>query len=128
MKIPENYYFTEEHEWVVLEGKEAKVGISEHAQEELGDIVFVELPEVGDEFVQEDDFAVIESVKAVSDVYAPISGKVTAVNEELLEQPELINEEPYEGGWIAKFKMDDEGELDNLMDSKEYAKFLEGEE
>ncbi len=125
MSLPENYYYTEDHEWVMLDGKEAKIGITEHAQEELGDIVFVELPEVGDEFEQEDDFAVVESVKAVSDVFAPIGGKVVEINEELLDQPELINENPFEGGWIAKFEIKDEGELDSLMDSKEYAKFLE---
>jgi len=125
MSLPENYYYTEDHEWVMLEGKEAKIGITEHAQEELGDIVFVELPEVGDEFAQEDDFAVVESVKAVSDVFAPVGGKVVQINEELLDQPELINEDPFEGGWIAKFEIEDEGQLDSLMDSKEYAKFLE---
>jgi len=125
MSLPENYYYTEDHEWVMLDGKEAKLGITEHAQEELGDIVFVELPEVGDEFTQEDDFAVVESVKAVSDVFAPVGGKVVQINEELLDQPELINEDPFEGGWIAKFEIEDEGQLDSLMDSKEYAKFLE---
>ncbi len=125
MNLPEDYYYTENHEWVVVDGKEAKIGITNHAQEELGDIVFVELPEVGDVFEQEEDFAVVESVKAVSDVYAPVSGEVLEVNEELLDQPELVNEEPYTAGWIVKFEMKDEGELGNLMDSNEYAQFLE---
>lgn len=128
MSIPENQYYTENHEWVAVKGKEAKTGITDHAQEELGDIVFVELPEVGDVFEQEENFAVIESVKAVSDIYAPVSGKVIAINEELLDEPEMINEKPYTGGWIAKFEIEDESELDNLMDSSEYAQFVENEE
>ena len=123
--MAEKCFYTKSHEWIKVDGKEAKLGITEHAQEELGDIVFVELPEVGDEFTQEDDFAVVESVKAVSDVFAPVGGKVVQINEELLDQPELINEDPFEGGWIAKFEIEDEGQLDSLMDSKEYAKFLE---
>ncbi len=127
MSVPEGYYFTEEHEWIKVEGDVATVGVSEHAQHELGDVVFVELPELDEEYDQSEDFAVIESVKAVSDVYLPMGGKIVEVNEVLLDQPELINEEPYEGGWLAKIEISDESELDSLMDSVEYTAFLEEE-
>ena len=127
MSVPEGYYFTEEHEWIKVEGDVATVGVSEHAQHELGEVVFVELPELDEEYDQSEDFAVIESVKAVSDVYLPMGGKIVEVNEVLLDQPELINEEPYEGGWLAKIEISDESELDSLMDSVEYTAFLEEE-
>jgi glycine cleavage system H protein len=125
MKIPENLLFSEDHEWILVNGDEATIGISDYAQEEMGDVVFVELPEVGEEYAQFDNFAVIESVKAVSDVYLPAGGEVLEVNEELLDKPELINEDPYKDAWIAKIKLADKSELDKLMDSKAYEKFLE---
>ncbi|MDI3548540.1 MAG: glycine cleavage system protein [Halanaerobiales bacterium] len=125
MQIPEELFYSEDHEWILVEGDEATIGITDYAQKELGDVVFVELPEVGDEFDQFDDFGVIESVKAVSDVYAPASGKVIAINEELFDRPELINEEPYEGGWLIKIKLADKTELDQLMDDQDYERFLE---
>ncbi len=112
MNVPEGLYYTEDHEWLKVENGVGTTGITDFAQEELGDIVFVELPEVGDEFQQHDNFGVIESVKAVSDLYLPVSGEITETNEKLLDQPELVNDEPYQGGWIVKIKLSDEGELD----------------
>ncbi len=120
MAAPEDLLYTEEDEWIMLDDTEAKIGITDHAQDALGDIVFVELPEVGDEFNQGDDFAVVESVKAVSDIFIPVSGRIIAINEELLEQPELINESPLEEGWIVKIEIADQTELDYLLDYEEY--------
>ncbi len=129
MEIPKDLFYSENHEWILVEGEEAIIGVTDFAQEEMGDVVFVELPEVGDDLEQFDSFGVIESVKAVSDVYLPAGGKIIAVNEDLLDQPEMINEEPYEGGWLVRIKLTDKDELDALMNHKEYALFLEeGEE
>jgi len=127
MSIPEGIYYSEDHEWVKVEEGVGTIGITDFAQDELGDIVFVELPQVGDEFDKEDNFVVIESVKAVSDLYMPVSGEVVEVNEDLLDQPELVNEDPYEGGWIVKVSLSDESELEELMDADEYSSFLEEE-
>ena len=127
MEIPEGLYYTEDHEWVEMENGTGRVGITDHAQDELGDIVFVELPGKGEEFEQHDNFGVIESVKAVSDMYIPVSGTIAEVNEELLDSPELINDEPYEGGWIIEIEVSAEDELDELMDAEEYKEYLEEE-
>ena len=127
MSIPKGFYYSEDHEWVKVEDGVGTIGITDFAQDELGDIVFVELPQVGDEFDQEDNFGVIESVKAVSDLYMPVSGEVVEINEDLLDQPELVNDEPYEGGWIIKVSLSDEAELEGLMNSDEYSSFLEEE-
>ncbi|MGM0414223.1 MAG: glycine cleavage system protein GcvH [Bacillota bacterium] len=127
MSIPEGLFYSEDHEWVKVEESVGTIGITDFAQDELGDIVFVELPQVGDEFDKEDNFGVIESVKAVSDLYMPVSGEVVEVNEDLLDQPELVNEEPYEGGWIVKVSISDESEIEELMDAEEYSNFLEEE-
>ncbi|MGM0445800.1 MAG: glycine cleavage system protein GcvH [Bacillota bacterium] len=127
MTIPNDLFYTENHEWISVDGKEAVVGISEHAQDELGDIVFVELPSVEEELDQFEEFGVIESVKAVSDVFMPVSGIIVEVNEELMDQPELINEDPYGSGWLIKVEIEDKSELDELMDSTEYKAFIEGE-
>lgn len=118
--------FTKEHEWIVVEGDVVRVGISDYAQNELGDVVFVDLPEVGDEVEEGEGFAVVESVKAVSDVYAPVSGEVTAVNEELEDNPELINESPYDKGWIVEIKVDGTAQTGDLMNKQEYEEFLKG--
>jgi len=119
--------YTKSHEWVeVLEGNKAKVGISDHAQEELGDVVFVELPEIGSELKKGEAFSTVESVKAAEDIYAPVSGKVTAVNEELNDHPELINEDAEGKGWICEVELSDPSELDDLMTEEEYKKFIEG--
>ncbi|WP_341664730.1 glycine cleavage system protein GcvH [Vibrio sp.] len=120
--------FADSHEWVRDNGDgTATIGISEHAQEMLGDVVFVDLPEVEAEIDAGDSFSLVESVKAASDIYAPITGEVVAINEELEDSPELINEEPYEGGWIVKVKMSDASELDNLKDAEEYLSSIEDE-
>lgn len=118
--------FTESHEWVRDNGDgTVTIGISEHAQEMLGDVVFVELPEADTEIDAGDSFSLVESVKAASDIYAPVSGVVIEVNEELQDSPELINEEPYEGGWIVKVKMSDPAELEDLKDAEEYLSSIE---
>ena len=127
MTIPNDLFYTENHEWISVDGKEAVVGITEHAQDELGDIVFVELPSVEEELDQFEEFGVIESVKAVSDVFMPVSGIVVEVNEELMDQPELINEDPYGSGWLIKVEVKDKSDLDKLMDSAEYKAFIEEE-
>ena len=118
--------FADSHEWVKDNGDgTVTIGISEHAQEMLGDVVFVDLPETGDEIEAGESFSLVESVKAASDIYAPISGEIVEINEELEDSPELINEEPYEGGWIVKVKMSDASELDNLKDAEEYLSSIE---
>ncbi len=118
--------FAESHEWVRDNGDgTVTVGISEHAQEMLGDVVFVELPEVDAEVDAGDSFSLVESVKAASDIYAPVSGVVVEVNEELGDSPELINEEPYEGGWIVKVKMSEPSELNDLKDAEDYLSSIE---
>ena len=121
METPKDLKYTEEHEWVRVEGDTARVGITDYAQSELGDIVFVELPEVGTELRQGSPFGTIEAVKTVSDLYAPVSGTVVEVNGELADSPELVNESPYEDGWMVKLKMSDTSELGGLMDADAYA-------
>ncbi len=123
MKVLKGLYYSNDHEWVKVEGDEAFVGITDYAQEHLGDIVYVELPEVDDEFAKEDSFSVVESVKAASDVYLPVSGKILAVNEALEDDPALLNTDAYEN-WIVKITLSDKAELDELMSSEEYEKFL----
>ncbi|CAK1752925.1 glycine cleavage system protein GcvH [Vibrio crassostreae] len=118
--------FADSHEWVKDNGDgTVTIGISEHAQEMLGDVVFVDLPDNGDEIEAGESFSLVESVKAASDIYAPISGEIVEINEELEDSPELINEESYEGGWIVKVKMSDASELDNLKDAEEYLSSIE---
>ena len=127
MNIPTSLLYTKEHEWIKLVGNQGVIGITDYAQAALGDVTFVELPKVGDEIRQFETFATIESVKAVSDVYAPMSGKVVKVNERLETNPELINQSPYEEGWLAVIEITDESEKDNLMTAEEYKKYLEEE-
>ena len=119
-------YFTKEHEWVKVDGKLATVGISEHAAHELGDITFVELPQMGKIVKQFDALAGIESVKAASDIYAPVSGKVVQVNDKLEGAPELVNESALEAGWICKLEAADPAQIGSLMDAAAYAEFLKG--
>ncbi|MFH4354679.1 MAG: glycine cleavage system protein GcvH [Neisseriaceae bacterium] len=124
-EVLENLKYVESHEWVkVDENGEVTVGITDHAQDLLGDIVFVELPEVGTILAKEDQVGVIESVKAASDLYAPVSGKVIAINEALQEQPDLANQSPYEKGWFFKVKLEDSNELEKLLSAAEYHKIL----
>jgi glycine cleavage system H protein len=116
--------FTKEHEWIKIENELATIGISNFAQEQLGDIVSIELPKAGGIFKQGQTIAIIDSVKASSDIYAPISGEIVELNEELIEKPELINQSPYESGWIAKIKPSNIEEFDNLMTKVEYDRYI----
>ncbi len=120
MDFPDELRYTEEHEWVLLEEELATVGITDFAQDALGDVVFVELPEVGAEVVAGKAFGVVESVKAVSDMYAPVSGTIEEVNEDLTDTPEIINTSPYDDGWMIKIRMTDASEADDLMDVDAY--------
>lgn len=127
MEVRNDLLYTSEHEWVRVEGNRAYVGITDYAQHSLGEIVYVELPEVGDELNAGDVFSVIESVKAASDSYLPVSGKIVEVNEELSDSPQLINEDPY-GSWIVVVEMVDKSELDKLMNAEEYEEFCSKED
>jgi len=120
MKIPENLVYTEEHEWLAVEGDTATVGITDYAQGELGDVVFIELPDPGLTVKQMEPFGTIEAVKAVSDLFAPVSGEVTEINEVLRDAPETINSDPYGEGWMIKIRLSDNAELDKLMDAAAY--------
>lgn len=122
--IPGDLKYTKEHEWVKIEGDEAVVGITDHAQSQLGDITFVELPDVGKEIKQSDSFATVESVKAASDVYAPVSGRIVSVNEALQDAPETINRSPYGDGWICRISLAGKGGADSLMDGAAYEAYL----
>jgi glycine cleavage system H protein len=125
MEYPDELRYTEEHEWVLVEAEIVTIGISAFAQEQLGDIVFVELPEVGDDVEMGKSMGVVESVKAVSDVYSPVSGEVIEVNDDLPDEPDLLNNSPYEDGWMVKIKPNDLDELDELMDAQTYREFIE---
>lgn len=120
MATPNNLKYSEDHEWVKVDGDTVTIGITEFAQSELGDIVFVELPDEGDELEKGEDFGSVESVKTVSELYAPVSGEVIEINEELEDSPELVNESPYEEAWMLKIKISDESQLDELMDAAAY--------
>ena len=126
-ETPGDLKFLDSHEWIKEDDNTVVVGISDHAQNELGEVVFVELPAIGDEFVSGDEAAVVESVKAASEVYTPISGKVIEVNDALEENPELVNTSPYEDGWFFKLKVSDEnlGSIDSLMTAEEYSTMLD---
>ncbi|MDO3380161.1 glycine cleavage system protein GcvH [Geoalkalibacter halelectricus] len=125
MEFPEDLKYTEEHEWVLVEDELVTVGITDFAQDSLGDVVFVELPEVGVKVEAGKAFGVVESVKAVSDIYSPVTGEVVEVNEELPETPEILNTSPYEDGWMVKIRLSDPGELDELLDAESYREFIE---
>lgn len=119
-ETPDELYYLETHEWVQLENGTARIGITDFAQDELGDIVFVELPGVGETTERGEPFGVIESIKAVSDLYAPLSGEVTATNDALADAPELVNDDPYGDGWMIDISVTDESELDSLLDASTY--------
>lgn len=123
---PDDFYYSKDHEWVKVEGEKAIVGITDFAQKQLGDVVYIELPQIGTQLEFHQSFGVIESVKAVSDMYSPVSGEVVEVNQELNNSPELVNEDPHGKGWIISLKIKDESELQKLMSETEYEKFLEG--
>jgi glycine cleavage system H protein len=123
---PDDYYYTKDHEWIKVEGEKATVGITDFAQKQLGDVVYVELPDVGTQLEFHQSIGVIESVKAVSDVYSPVSGEVIELNEKLNDSPETINQDPHGKGWIIRIKLKDEQELQKLMTVSDYEKFIEG--
>ncbi|MCC5467550.1 glycine cleavage system protein GcvH [Pelosinus baikalensis] len=124
MNIPKELKYSKDHEWVKVEGKVAIIGVTDFAQSQLGDVVFVELPDESGTVKVGDGFSVIESVKAVSDIYAPVSGKIVKVNQALTDTPDLINQEPYGEGWIVVIEMSDSSELDDLLDSDAYAQLV----
>ena len=126
MASPADCKYTREHEWVRLEGDVAVVGITDYAQSELGDVVFVELPAGGTTVTQGESFGVVESVKAASDLYAPVSGEVLEANPALQDAPELVNQQPYGGGWMLKVRPSDRRELDNLLDAAAYDEYVKG--
>lgn len=128
MEFPDDLKYTKEHEWVKVEGNVAAVGVTDYAQEQLGDIVYLELPEEGESVTKGDGFGVVESVKAVSDVYAPVSGEVAEINDSLKERPETVNEDAYGEGWLVKIDMANIEELDDLMDYKAYQAFIREEQ
>lgn len=127
MKTPKELYYAETHEWVRVEGDHAYIGISDFAQDSLGEVVFVELPEVDDQLSKDDEFATVESVKAASDIIAPVSGVIVEVNEDLEDSPELLNEDPYEN-WIVKVELEDKSELEGLLDADAYEKIAKEED
>ncbi len=124
LKFPEGFQYTEDHEWAKKEGDALRIGISDYAQDQLGDIVFVEMPEVGDDFAKGDEIGSLESVKAVSELFIPVGGEITAVNEKLEDAPELINSDPFGDGWIIEVKPSDPAELEALMDSVAYLEMI----
>ena len=125
MDVRDNYYYTKEHEWIQIEDSVATMGITDYAQSSLGDITFVELPEVNAEFEQFEQFSSIESVKAASDIYCPLPGKIVEVNQDLEEDPGIVNRDCYETGWIAKIEVANTDELNKLMTAEEYRNYLE---
>ncbi len=127
MKINENLLYTKEHEWAKIEGDIAIVGITDYAQEQLGDIVYVELPEIGKKVKKMEAVATLEAVKTAADAYSPFSGEIIEVNSVLKERPELINQDPYGSGWLFKIRLDNPEEKTDLMNADEYSKFLEGQ-
>ena len=122
----DDYRYADDHEWLKVDGDKALVGISDYAQDQLGEIVFVELPEIGDEFAKGDEFGTVESTKAVSELYMPVGGKISAVNKALEDSPELVTNEPYTGGWIVEIEIADASEVQSLMDKAAYLEMLKG--
>jgi glycine cleavage system H protein len=125
MSLPTDLKYTSSHEWLLLDGEHVTVGITDHAQEQLGELVFVELPEVGTEVKQGDDLAVVESVKTASDVYAPVSGEVVAVNDSLDDEPSQVNATPFDNGWLFKLRLTQPSELEQLMSADDYADMIQ---
>ena len=126
LDLPDNTRYAKDHEWIRTEGDKGRVGISDYAQDQLGDIVYVELPQPGDSFGKGEEFGTVESVKAVAELYMPIGGEILTVNMVLEDSPELMNKNPYGDGWLIEIKPDDLGELESLMDSDAYREMLEG--
>jgi glycine cleavage system H protein len=126
LDLPENVRFAEDHEWARKEGGAIRIGIDDYAQDQLGDVVFVELPQVGDKFAKGDAFGSVESVKAVSELFMPMGGEISAINEDLEESPELVNTSPYDKGWMIEVKPDDPKQLDAMMARDAYLELLKG--
>ena len=125
--VPENLHYSKDHEWVRVEGDAAVIGITDHAQEQLGDVVYIELPKAGESFAANESFGSVESVKAVSEVFTPVSGAVTDANASLNDEPEKVNQDPYGEGWMIKIKMSDRNEVDSLLAAAEYEDFTKAE-
>lgn len=125
--VPENLHYSKDHEWVSVEGNIATVGITDYAQNSLGDVVYVELPKVGEEFAAHESFGSVESVKAVSEIFTPVSGRITEVNESLQDEPEKVNTDPYGAAWMIRIQMSHPGEVDSLLTAAEYEDFTKAE-
>ena len=125
--VPEDLHYSKDHEWVRVEGNEAIIGITDYAQDSLGDVVYVELPKPGDEFAPNEPFGSVESVKAVSEVFTPVSGQVSAINESLADEPETVNSDPYGAGWMIRVRMSNPAEVDSLLTAAEYDDFTKAE-
>jgi glycine cleavage system H protein len=125
--VPENLHYSKDHEWVRVEGDTAVVGITDHAQDQLGDVVYVELPKPGEDFAAHESFGSVESVKAVSEIFTPVSGKIAAINDTLNDEPEKVNKDPYEEGWMIRITMTNAGEIDSLLTAAEYEDFTKAE-
>ena len=124
MQVPEKLKYSNDHEWIAVDGDVATIGITDYAQGELGDLVFVELPDIGSDAEQGESFVTVEAVKAVSDLFAPVSGEVVEINEALADDPEVVNKDPYGDGWMIKIKLSDAGELDTLLDATAYKELV----
>jgi glycine cleavage system H protein len=125
--VPENLHYSKDHEWVRVDGDLAVIGITDHAQEQLGDVVYVELPKPGEGFAANESFGSVESVKAVSELFTPVSGEVAEANDSLNDEPEKVNKDPYNDGWMIKMKMSSAGEVDSLLTAAEYEDFTKAE-
>jgi glycine cleavage system H protein len=125
--VPEDLHYSKDHEWVRVEGGEAVIGITDYAQNSLGDVVYVELPKPGDQFAANESFGSVESVKAVSEVFTPVTGEVTGINESLADEPEKVNADPYGAGWMIRIRMSNPGEVDSLLTAAEYEDFTKAE-
>lgn len=126
--VPENLHYSKDHEWVRVEGDVGVIGITDYAQNSLGDVVYLELPKAGETFAANESFGSVESVKAVSEVFTPVSGEVAEVNDSLNDEPEKVNKDPYNDGWMIKMKMSAPGEVDSLLNAAEYEDFTKAEE
>ena len=125
--VPEDLHYSKDHEWVRVDGNVAIVGITDYAQDSLGDVVYVELPKVGDEFAANESFGSVESVKAVSEVFSPVSGEIVGINEALADEPEKVNQDPYGDGWMIRVQMSNSGEVDSMLTAAEYEDFTKAE-
>ena len=126
--VPEDLHYSKDHEWIRVEGEIGTIGITDHAQHSLGDVVYVELPKVGESFSAHESFGSVESVKAVSEIFTPVGGEVTEVNESLQDEPEKVNTDPYGEGWMIRVRMSSPGEVDSLLNAAEYEDFTKAEE